>query len=106
MKLRRAKEPVGETNFRASEIPASTNGGPAGDDDATPLPELGDVGPLLTRHQVAELLNVSATSIWRLVGSGELPAYKVGGQIRIATADAEHYLKRTVPVYGDPDAES
>src|SRR5215211_6869539 len=60
MKLRRTKEPMGETNFRASEIPASTNGGPAVDDDATPLPELGDVGPLLTRHQVAELLNVES----------------------------------------------
>src|SRR5829696_3096133 len=66
MKLRRTKEPMSETNFRASEIPASTNGGPAVNDDATPLPELGDVGPLLTRHQVAELLNVSPTTVWRL----------------------------------------
>jgi len=47
---------------------------------------------------------VSATTIWRLVRSSELPAYKVGGQIRIATADAEHYLKRHVPVDKDPDS--
>jgi len=97
MKLRRTKEQA-EEGPPVSE-PASTNGnGRRATDDATPLPEFADCGPLLDRSQVAELLNVSPTTVWRLVRSGELPAYRVGNQIRVATANAEHYLKRTVPV--------
>jgi len=98
MKLRRPKpDPTASTNGDQADAHAPTRSS-ATDDDATPLPELADCGPLLDRSQVAELLNVSPTTVWRLVRSGELPAYRVGNQIRVATADAEHYLKRTVPV--------
>ena len=50
-------------------------------------------GPLLSCREVGELLSVSKTTAWRLVRSGQLRAYTVGGQIRVATVDAENYLK-------------
>jgi excisionase family DNA binding protein len=52
-------------------------------------------GRLLTRHQAAELLNVSESTIWRLIKSGDLAARRVGHQLRVAEVDAEDYLRRS-----------
>jgi len=52
----------------------------------------------LTIDQVAELLNVSAKTIRRLVRRSELPGFKVGGQWRIKRADIDEWVaaqKRT-----------
>lgn len=52
----------------------------------------------LTIDQVAELLNVSAKTIRRLVRRNEIPGFKVGGQWRIKRADIDDWVtaqKRT-----------
>jgi excisionase family DNA binding protein len=53
-----------------------------------------ETGPLLDRQAVADLLGVSKHTVWRLVRSGELPAFRVGRQIRVAQVDLENYLKQ------------
>jgi len=45
---------------------------------------------------VAEVLNISATQVYALVRSGELPAIKIGGrgQWRVETSELEGYIAR------------
>jgi excisionase family DNA binding protein len=45
------------------------------------------IPPLLTPAEVMTQLRLPKTTFYRLVSSGELPAYKVGNQLRI-TRDA------------------
>jgi excisionase family DNA binding protein len=50
--------------------------------------------PLLTVGDAAELLRVSTRTVRRLVAAGELPALRVGRQVRLAPADLLAYLRR------------
>lgn len=50
--------------------------------------------PLLTVGDAAALLRVSARTVRRLVGRGELAALRVGRQVRVAPADLSAYLRR------------
>jgi len=52
-----------------------------------------DYGPLLTRGEAAEFLAVSDSTVYRLIRGGELPAYRVGHQIRLTQVDLENYLR-------------
>ncbi len=47
---------------------------------------------LLTRAQVARLLNVSPTTVWRLTNAKVLTAYRVGKVWRYKASDIEAYL--------------
>ena len=68
--------------------------------DTPPPEDFMDTGPLLDRNEVADRLAVSPTTVWRLVRSGELPAYRVGRQIRLSTVDVENYIRaQPPPVY-------
>lgn len=49
------------------------------------------------------MLNVSKATVYRLVRSGELRAYKIGGQIRLTATDLENYVKATPPVEPEDD---
>lgn len=44
-------------------------------------------------REVAELLNVSNQTVWRLVVTGDLPSIRVGAQYRISNAALETYLE-------------
>jgi excisionase family DNA binding protein len=50
----------------------------------------------LLMSDVAEQLNVSASQVYHMVRSGELPAIKIGGrgQWRIERAKLEEYIER------------
>jgi len=50
----------------------------------------------LLMSDVAEQLNVSASQVYHMVRSGELPAIKIGGrgQWRIERAQLEEYIQR------------
>jgi excisionase family DNA binding protein len=50
--------------------------------------------PLLTTEDVAGLLRVEIVTVRRLVGRGELPAYRVGGEYRFKAEELEAYLER------------
>ncbi|MEX1176846.1 MAG: helix-turn-helix domain-containing protein [Nitriliruptor sp.] len=50
------------------------------------------VGPVLTVAEVADTLRVSSMTVYRLVKAGELPALRVGKNIRIRTEDLDAYL--------------
>ncbi|QDV75563.1 helix-turn-helix domain-containing protein [Botrimarina mediterranea] len=47
---------------------------------------------MLTIQQVAERLNVSARLVYKLASTGALKAYRIGGAIRITTAQLTEYL--------------
>ena len=47
---------------------------------------------LLTVAEVADRLRVSTMTVYRLVKAGELPAYRVGKNYRIRSADLDAYL--------------
>ena len=48
---------------------------------------------VLTIPAAAEALSVSSQTVRRLIAQGELPAYRVGGSIRIRAEDFEHALR-------------
>ncbi len=53
--------------------------------------------PLLTVVQTAELLSVARSTVYHLVGTGELPHRHVGRRIRFYKPDLEDYLERQAP---------
>ncbi len=53
--------------------------------------------PWFTQPQVAEIFQVSEQTVRRMIARGELPAYRVGAQIRVRPEDVERML-RPVPV--------
>lgn len=48
---------------------------------------------LLTPNEVAELLRVSAMTVYRLIKAGDLPAARIGKSFRIREADVDAYLQ-------------
>jgi excisionase family DNA binding protein len=55
-------------------------------------PQPGGIGPVLTVAEVAGALRVSSMTVYRLIKSGELPALRVGKNIRIRTSDLDAFL--------------
>lgn len=47
---------------------------------------------MLSVGAVAKRLAVSKSSVYELIGKGDLPHYKVGGRKVVALADLERYL--------------
>ncbi len=60
-----------------------------------------DTGPLLTRGEAASFLNVSESTVYRLIRGGELPAYRVSHSIRISQVALEIYLRQLPPLQED-----
>jgi len=54
---------------------------------------------LLRPDQVAEKLNVSTKTIYRLLGEAQLVGLKVRGSIRIPEASVTDYIKRQVALF-------
>jgi excisionase family DNA binding protein len=52
-----------------------------------------DTRPLLTPREAAELMAVSRKTIYREIDRGELPALKVGHQLRIDPDELRAYLR-------------
>src|SRR6516164_9531755 len=50
--------------------------------------------PLLTTEDVAEFFRVDVVTIRRMIGKGDLTAYRVGGEYRFKRADIDAYLER------------
>jgi excisionase family DNA binding protein len=52
--------------------------------------------PMVTRlrtiNETAQILNVSARTVRRLIQSGELPAHRIRGLLRISDADIAAFL--------------
>lgn len=57
-------------------------------------PELESV---LTINEVAQILRMHPTTIYRLVKRGELPGFKIGGAWRISKASLDSFLSVDVP---------
>mgnify|MGYP002402893140 CR=1 FL=1 len=53
--------------------------------------------PLMTVREAATILNVSARTIRRLIGRGEIPAVRMGRSVRIRLKDIEHII------FGNPN---
>jgi excisionase family DNA binding protein len=49
---------------------------------------------VLTLEEVAELLRVHPSTIYRLLNKGDLPAFKVGSDWRFNQESIEQWLKR------------
>ena len=49
---------------------------------------------LLTTEDVAEFFRVDVVTVRRMISKGELTAYRVGGEFRLARDDSEEYLER------------
>ena len=49
---------------------------------------------LMRVKEVADIMRVSTTTIYRLISTAELPATRVGKAWRIRRGDVESYLKR------------
>jgi len=51
-----------------------------------------DTSPLLRPADVADLLNVSRKTAYRLIARGDLPAIRIGTTLRVRPADLATYL--------------
>ncbi len=60
-------------------------------------------GEWLSRDEVAQRLAVHRRTVSRLLDSGELVGYRVGGQWRVDRADLEEYLRRVRNVPSDAE---
>lgn len=49
--------------------------------------------PLMSVTEAARFLNVSLSTIRRLIDQGELPAFKIGHQLRLFKGDVHLWLK-------------
>jgi len=47
---------------------------------------------LITPDGLADILNISKASVYRLIASRKLPFYKVGGSLRFSIDDIDKYL--------------
>lgn len=52
----------------------------------------------LTVSAVADYLNISKMTVYRLVHSGEMPAARFGKSVRISEVDMEQYRQRSAVV--------
>ncbi len=57
----------------------------------TPVPV---VERLLTYSEAADLLSVTARTVWKLVDCGELPAVRFGRSVRIDPADLRSFIEQ------------
>ncbi len=48
---------------------------------------------VLTVDEVAKLLKLSKITIYRLIKTGEIPAYKIGASWRVNKEDLENYIE-------------
>lgn len=55
---------------------------------------------MLSVAEAARILRVSRATAYRLIGSGELPAVRVGGSLRVDRGELDGYI------YGEPLLES
>ncbi len=49
---------------------------------------------LMTAKEAASDLRISLSMIYRLISTGELPSYAIGGCIRVSDTDIAAYLER------------
>ena len=49
---------------------------------------------LLTRYQVADMLNVTPTTLWHWNNKGILPTIKIGNKVRYRRSDVEKVLEK------------
>jgi putative molybdopterin biosynthesis protein len=62
--------------------------------------------PSYTTEEIANLLKISKLTVYDLIKKGELPAYRVGRQMRIDAKDLEAYKERAKQgVQGEPEPE-
>ena len=76
-------------------------------------PRRWSAGDLLNAAQVEEIVPLSRSAVYRLLGDGTIPSFKVGGKIAVLRSDVESYLDScrlgrsgtdAEPVQIDPDA--
>lgn len=54
----------------------------------------GPDGAILTLRQVAELLHCHPSTLYRMAGRGEIPAFRLGGAWRFQTAAIDEWIAR------------
>ncbi|MGI6379097.1 MAG: helix-turn-helix domain-containing protein [Patescibacteria group bacterium] len=52
------------------------------------------VKKLITPEDLMKLLNISKSSVYRLVDKRSIPFYKIGGNLRFSISDIEGYLNK------------
>lgn len=58
---------------------------------------------LLTPPEVLDYLRITARTLYRLIGAGQLPALRVGHQWRVRRTDLDEWLQRSTVGVGVPD---
>ena len=61
---------------------------------------MGGPSPYTSLQDAARMFAVHPRTLRRLISAGQLPAYRVGNQIRIATVDLEKAI-RPIPTAGE-----
>src|SRR5215831_17773231 len=56
------------------------------------IQRLGLIKPSYSRRQVGEILNISESGVDRLLQSGRLPSFQVGGRVIVARNDLAQFM--------------
>lgn len=67
---------------------------------------VGDTLDTLTTKEVCQILRIGTTKLKRLIASGELPMWKLGGERRITRAELEAFVREQATASGQPSAVS
>ena len=51
---------------------------------------------LMRAEQVAKVLNISRSLVYRLIQQGQLTSVKIGAAVRVRQADLEEYISRNL----------
>lgn len=54
---------------------------------------LGDAA-LLTLDETCEALRISRVTLWRLIRSGDIAAFRIGSRVKVPASGVEDYLAR------------
>ena len=73
-------------------------------DSQLPSPQWLERGRLLTLEETAEILSVSKPTLYRILGTNELPWVRVGSNRRIDPQDLQQYIKNQKR-FGSPESE-
>jgi len=58
--------------------------------------------PLISVREAAPLLKVSIRTVYTLIESGALPAYRIGGQLRLSRYALGEWLAKQATTSGSP----
>lgn len=94
LELDSSPAPNGRALHKGDQRSARRNGNRAGAPDGAPAVEDLNTAQMFDKRSLAQYFRVSVDTIERLVKAGELPAVRIGNQVRFTLEDVDRFIHR------------